>query len=82
MGGTGRISQSLSDLERVVGRAKKLVTKVQQQNDDGYLNVYTFNLRALRLHQLTQSLRTCYQRLSAEVTGFTAFLSDLEKIKP
>lgn len=43
-------------------------------------NVYTFNLRPLRVQELTENLRACYQRLSAELAGFISFLSDLDKV--
>lgn len=45
-------------------------------------NVYTFNLRPLRLKELTENLSTCYERLDAELASFTAFLSDLDKDEP
>lgn len=45
-------------------------------------NVYTFNLRPLRLQELTENLSTCYQRLNAELAGFIAFLGDLDKVEP
>ena len=43
---------------------------------------YTFNLRPLRLKELTENLSTCYQRLDAELAGFIAFLSALDKDEP
>lgn len=45
-------------------------------------NVYTFNLRPLRLYELTGNLSTCYQRLNAELAGFIAFLGELGKVEP
>ncbi|PDV97965.1 hypothetical protein [Candidatus Chloroploca asiatica] len=45
-------------------------------------NVYTFNLRPLRLQELTQNLRPCYQQLSTELASFTAFLRDLDNTAP
>jgi hypothetical protein len=45
-------------------------------------NVYAFNLRPLRLQELTQNLRTCHQQLSAELARFCLFLGNLEKTEP
>lgn len=67
----GRIREALSDLERVVRRAEELLS-----------NVYTFNLRPLRLKELTENLSPCYQRLDAELAGFVTILSALDKDEP
>ena len=45
-------------------------------------NVYTFNLRPLRLQELTAGLPACHQRLSTELVGFIAFLNDLDVSSP
>jgi hypothetical protein len=45
-------------------------------------NVYTFNLRSLRLQELTQNLRACHQQLGAELVSFLSFLGDLDKTEP
>ena len=45
-------------------------------------NVYTFNLRPLRLQELTENLSMCSPQLNAELAGFIAFLDDLNKVEP
>jgi predicted nucleotidyltransferase len=40
-------------------------------------NVYTFNLRPLRLQDLTSELRPCYQALVQDVEAFCTFLENL-----
>ncbi|MDW8319481.1 MAG: hypothetical protein RMN53_16755 [Anaerolineae bacterium] len=45
-------------------------------------NVYTFNLRPLRIQELTQNLRACYQRLNAELRDFALFLRALDRSEP
>lgn len=45
-------------------------------------NVYTFNLRPLRVQELTQNLRACYQRLSADLRDFASFLRALDRAEP
>lgn len=45
-------------------------------------NLYTFNLRPLRLQELTQNLRGCYRQLSAELSRLISFLRDLDRGGP
>jgi hypothetical protein len=44
-------------------------------------NVYTFNLRPSRLQELTENLSSCYHQLHTELTVFTSFLRDLDKVE-
>ena len=43
---------------------------------------YTFNLRPLLVERTDGEPSTCYQRLDAELAGFVAFLSALDKDEP
>jgi hypothetical protein len=43
---SGRIVQTLLDLEQVVSRTEFLMNKVQQSNDDGYLDGVALNLHS------------------------------------
>ncbi len=45
-------------------------------------NVYAFNLRPLRLQELTEGLSLCYQRLRAELDDFISFLLALDRVEP
>jgi len=40
-------------------------------------NVYTFNLRSPRLQQLSEEVRTCYERVEQDLTSFVRFLEQL-----
>lgn len=40
-------------------------------------NVYTFNLRASRLRELTEELRPCYQAVTGNLNDFIGFLDQL-----
>jgi hypothetical protein len=41
-------------------------------------NVYTFNLRPSRLHELIRTLRACYESLLNDLTAFIHFLKKLD----
>lgn len=42
-------------------------------------NIYTFNLRPSRLHELTEELPDCYRALKQDLARFVNFIRDLTK---
>jgi hypothetical protein len=40
-------------------------------------NVYAFNLRPARLHELVAGLQRCHEAITADLAAFTAFLDRL-----
>ncbi len=61
----GRSREALSNPERVVRRAEELLSKAQQLNDDGYLDVYLLGpwLRLAMLVEFSQLSRSCTRTL-------------------
>ncbi|MCS6826404.1 MAG: hypothetical protein NZ553_07315 [Caldilinea sp.] len=77
-----QMSAAIDDVRlAVIGKETRFCLDEYRGFGHAVRNVYAFNLRPLRLEELTEGLSPCYQRLRAELDDFISFLLAPDRVE-